>query len=597
MTTPQPFAKLRRTARMLRPHAAGEGRSLSSGVLLGVAVVVLHVLRPWPLKWILDYLTVAHGGGALGEWMARSPSWGVVALVLLFVALATAEAGAEYGQVMVLNGSGNRVIFRFRAALFAHILRQPLAFHESRNVGELLTRVVYDTSRLRRGLNGFVIQIVQTVALFLATLAVLMWHHRALGIALAAGGLFALLTMRRRGRRIARAARKQRRKEGNLAAQVADELLSVRELQTFGISHSALLARFSRRNAGSLQYEQKVRRLAAGLIFRVDAILAVTVALAVGLGMQGILAGRMTPGDLVLFVSYAMSLRAPFTDFARQTARLGRTYACAERLAKLVELSPSIVDGPTILATPMQGSLAFESVSLKAPKRARGGRKWTLQDVSWELPAGRRVAIIGANGAGKSTLLRLALRLADPDKGRILLDGRDLREYTVDSVRRQVSVVFQHSVLSGLTVRENIAFGTPEASPLAVQAAAAAARAHGLIEGLPQGYDTPIRRGGNLFSGGERQRLALARAVLRDGRIWLLDEPTTGLDDATAKELVELLLELTRNRTVLWVTHDPGLVSRLDWVLVLNQGTVVFSGPSDRYHAQGSADMASAGAE
>lgn len=579
-----PFAKLRRTALMLRPYAAGESRQLSAGILLGVAVVALHVLRPWPLKWILDYVTGVHGHGGLPEAMSRSPAWGILALILLFLALAVAEAGAEYGQVMVLNGSGNRVLFRFRAALFGHILRQPLAFHESRNVGELLTRVVYDTSRLRRGLNGFLIQIVQTVALFLATLAVLLWHHLALGIALAAGGLFALLAMQRRGRRIARAARKQRRKEGNLAAQVADELLSIRELQTFGLTHSALLSRFGRRNAGSLQQEQKVRRLAAGLIFRVDAILAVTLALAVALGLQGILAGRLTPGDLVLFVSYAMSLRSPFTDFARQTARLGRTYACAERLARLAELTPAIVDGPTALTTPLQGGLAFESVSLKAPKRIRGGRKWTLRDMSWAVPAGKRVAIIGANGAGKSTLLRLALRLADPEKGRVLLDGLDLREYAIDSVRRQMSVVFQHSVLSGLTVRENIALGSPEATLEAVQAAAAAASAQSFIEGLPQGYDTPVRRGGDLLSGGERQRLAIARAVLRNGRIWLLDEPTTGLDQATARDLVELLVALTRNRTTLWVTHDPEVVSRLDWVLVVDHGTVVFSGPPDRYH-------------
>lgn len=547
-------------------------------------MVALHVLRPWPLKWILDYLTGGHRQALLEEWVAGSPAWGVLALSLLFVILATGEAGAEYGQVMVLNGLGNRVLFRFRAALFGHILRQPLAFHESRDAGELLTRVVYDTSRLRRGLNGFLIQVVQTTALFLAILGVLLWHNLTLGIALAVGGFLALLAMQRRGRRIARAAKKQRRREGSLAAMVADDLRSIRELQTFGLTHSALLARFRRRNIGSLQQEQKVRRLAAGLTFRVDTILALTVALAVGLGVQAILAGRMTAGDLVLFLSYAMSLRTPFTDFARQTARLGRTYACAERLAKLAELAPAIVDGPTVLTTPARGTLTFESVSLKAPKRARGGRKWTLRDMTCEIPAGRRVAIVGANGAGKSTLLRLALRLADPEPGQVLLDGRDLREYTVESVRRQMSVVFQDSVLSGLTVRENIAFGAPDVGLEAIQSAATAARAHTLIEELPQGYDTPVRRGGDLFSGGERQRLAIARAVLHDGRLWLLDEPTAGLDPVTAQDLVELLLEVTRGRTTLWVTHDRELVSRLDSVLVIDCGRVTFSGSTEAYH-------------
>ncbi len=585
MAPGRPFAKLRRVWAMLAPHATSEASPLAAGVLLGICVVGLHVLRPWPLKWILDYLAGTHARARVVEWVVGSPALGVLALSLVFVMLASAEAGAEYGQVMVLNGLGNRIVFRFRAALFGHILRQPLAFHETQDVGELLTRVVYDTSRLRRGLNGFLIQVVQTIALFLATLGVLLWHNRPLGIALAAGGLFALLAMQRRGRRIARAAKKQRRKEGNLAALVADELRSIRELQTFGLTGSALLARFGRRNLGSLQQEQKVRRLAAGLTFRVDAILAVTVALAVALGFRAVGTGHLTAGDLWLFVSYAMSLRGPFTAFAHQTARLGRTYACAERLAKLAERQSEMVDGSLTLTAPLRGELVFDAVSVKAPKQARGGRKWTLDEMTCRLPAGKRIAVVGANGAGKSTLLRLALRLADPAKGRVLLDGRDLRQYTVEAVRRQMSVVFQDSVLAGLSVRENIAFGLSDVSEETVKAAATTAQARHFIEQLPQGYDTKVRRGGDLFSGGERQRLAIARAILRDGSIWLLDEPTAGLDHATAEELMSLLLEITQHRTTLWVTHDPELVPRLDWVLVLDHGKTAFSGPPDVYHA------------
>ncbi|HEV8178292.1 MAG TPA: ABC transporter ATP-binding protein, partial [Gemmatimonadales bacterium] len=383
---------------------------------------------------------------------------------------------------------------------------------------------------------------------------------------------------------IARAAKKQRRREGNLAALVGEELRSVRELQTFGLAGSALLARFGRRNLRSFQQEQKVRRLAAGLTFRVDAILAVTVALAVGVGIRAVGAGQLTAGDLWLFVSYAMALRSPFTAFAHQTARLGRTYACAERLAKLSERQPEILDGSATLADPFPGALAFEQVSVKALKQARGGRKWTLDEMSCQLPAGKRIAVVGANGAGKSTLLRLALRLADPTKGRILLDGRDVREFAVDSLRRQMSVVFQDSVLAGLSVRDNIAFGLTGVSGEAVKAAATAAHVHRFIEQLPQGYETRIRRGGDLFSGGERQLLAIARAILRNGRIWLLDEPTAGLDHPMSEQVVDRLLRLTHDRTTLWVTHDPELVRRLDWVLVMEHGKAAFNGSPDEYH-------------
>ena len=580
------FQTLRRIEAMLRPYAGGEGLQGAIGVVLGITVVALQALRPWPLKWILDYVTGAHAGRSLMQWVAADPRWGLALLSLAFVVLAAAESFAEFGQIMILNGTINRIVYRFRAALFAHLLRQPLSYHESRSTGELLTRVIYDTSRLRRGLTGFLVQVVQTAVLFAVTLSVLVWHDRTLGLAFGVGGALAILAMRRRGRRIAKAAKKQRRKEGNLATMVADELRSIRELQTFGLAGSAVLARFGRRNSRSLGQEQKVRRLAAGLTLRVGIILAITVALAVGLGIEAILTGRLTAGDLVLFVSYANGMRHPFLSFANQVTRLGRTAACADRLARLAALEPGLPEGTVVLES-VEGRLDFKNVSVKAPKRGRGTRKWTMQDFSLRIPAGRRVAVLGGNGAGKSTLLRLVLRLADPESGKLRLDGHDLRNCTLDSLRSRMSVVFQGSVLAGLTVGENIAFGTPGATADAVARAAAAAHADGLIAQLPDGYDTAVRRGGDLFSGGERQRLAIARAILRDGRLWLLDEPTNGLDPASAGELTDLLLDLTRGRTTLWVTHDPSLATRLDWVVVLDQGRLVFEGAPADWAARG----------
>jgi ABC-type multidrug transport system fused ATPase/permease subunit len=195
----------------------------------------------------------------------------------------------------------------------------------------------------------------------------------------------------------------------------------------------------------------------------------------------------------------------------------------------------------------------------------------------------QRVAIVGANGAGKSTLLRLVLRFVDPDEGRVLLDGRDLRDYTLDSVRRQVSAVFQESVFFGLSVRENIALGDPDATLEDVVRAAQRARINKFIERLPEGYETPVRRGGELFSGGERQRIAIARALYRDGRIWLLDEPTKGVDPATAGDLSTILLEATEGRAVLWVTHDPAVLPKLDRVVVLKEGRLTFTGTPAAY--------------
>lgn len=582
-----PRRPLRRIAALLRPHAGGERGSFAVGAVLSVATVVLHVLRPWPLKWIVDYLVASSRSMTWHSpfrWSPASSEEAIVVLSVAFVVLAVASAAAAYGQTLVLNGLGNRILYRFRAALFDRVLRQPLAFHESREVGELMTRIVYDTSRLRRGLNGILVRIVQTIALFVATFIVLLWIDWSLGVVLAAGGAVALLMMRRRGRRIASVALRQRSKEGRLAALVGNELMAVRELQAFGVSGSTVAARFAARNGRSLKQEQKLQRLSLGLSLRVDVALAASTALAIWFGASGALQGSMTTGDLVLFLSYALSLRGPFADFALQTARVGRTYACADRLERISQRDLAIVDAEgAVDATGIRGALRFEAVSLRAAKRRRADRKWTLDGVDCSLPSGQRIAVVGGNGAGKSTLLSLVLRLADPSRGSVWLDDRDLRAYQLESLRAQMSVVFQDSVLTGVSVRDNIALGVPGADLDAIRRAAEAVGAAAFIDGLPKGYDTLVRRGGGLFSGGQRQRLGLARAFLRDGPIWLLDEPVTGLDHESAAAMTERLLEATRGRTALWVSHDPGLLPRMDWVLELETGRVAFSGPPAEY--------------
>jgi len=566
---------LKEIARLLRPHVGEDKRALAGGLLTGLLVVALQILRPWPVKWILDYLSGSLVFAPAARLFAQSAVLGVATLSIAFVGIALAGAAAEYAQVLALNGAGNRILFRFRAALFRHILRQPLEFHESRDVGELLTRVVYDTARLRRGVNGMLVRIVQPVALFVATIVVLFWIDPALAGVMGIAGLVALIMMRRRGRRIASASRKQRKKEGRLATLVANELLAIRELQTFGAGSSGTAVRFEDRNSKSLKQEQKVRRLAAGLTLWVDVVLALAVAGAMALGANAVVAGNITPGDLVLFFSYALALRAPFSDFSYQTARLGRTYACAERLARIADRKATTDSAGAVSAPPFRGAITLEDVSVKSPVRTRTGRKWALSRVGFHVEPGARVAIVGANGSGKSTLLRVLLRLVEPDRGRVLIDGTDIGLFTADSVRAQMSVVFQDSVLSGLTVRGNITLGLPDASDDAVAAAVEQAGASKLVSRLPLGYDTPVRRGGRLFSGGERQRLALARAILRDGKIWLLDEPTSGLDTRGVAELAEVLFAATEGRTVIWVTHDPSILSRMDRVIELGAGRVI----------------------
>jgi len=576
--------KIRGLLALLWPYTRGDRKLLVAGGALSLSLIVLRVLQPWPLKWVIDLLTNRHEHSALGGLLV-APKLGAAGLSLLYVGITLVAASVAYAERLVLAGLANRVIYRVRTALFGHVLAQPIAFHESRTTGELLTRIVYDTVRLRQGVIAILMRIFQTVGLFLATLAVLLWLNVTLALVVALGAVLGLVAMAWSGGRVARASRKQRKKEGRLASTVAEDLLGVRELQAYRAGRWPD-DRFGKKNVKSLLHEQRVRQLAAWLMLRIEILVALTITAIIWLGAHEVQLGTLTPGDLVLFMSYATGLYRPLEQFARQTYKLGKTFASGDRLRKIMEEQPAIADRPGAAAAPrLRGDVAFEDVTVTTPKAMRGARKHALSDITVSVSAGERVAILGANGAGKSTLLRLMLRFVDPDKGRVILDGCDLRDYTVESVRRQISVVFQESVFFGLSVGENIALGGDAQGPVLedVRRAAERARIDRFIERLPEGYQTPIRRGGELFSGGERQRIAIARALYRDGRLWLLDEPTRGVDPAAAADIVQILLAATDGRTTLWVTHDPAVLPLLDRVIVLKQGELQFAGTPASY--------------
>jgi ATP-binding cassette, subfamily B, bacterial len=563
--------------RVLQPHARGEARVVASGVALGVFAVVLEVLRPWPLKWMLD-AAIDNGLAGLEASLLRYAT--------MFAVVAIVAAAANRQHVLLLHHAVGRIVHALRADLRRRVLEQSLAFHDRHDVGELQTRIVSDTARLRRGMTGAVSRVARAAVLFGATFVALAVADVLLALVMAVGGAIAVLLMRLRGRRIAKAARRQRIREGRLAALVHDELHAVRELQIAGMSMSDKQSAFAQGNERSRRREEKVERLTQGLAFRVDVVFALSVAVAVAWGAWHVASSTATAGDLLLFLSYALGIRAPLMDLAQQTARVGRVAACAERIARLQErmrVAPSITPRTGVEARARVASdegVRLEGVTLRAPRRSRSGRKLRLHDVSFAIPAGQRVALVGGNGAGKSSVLSLVLGLLEPTSGRVVVDGVDLSVGDRASLRRTMSVVLQAGVLPGLSIRDNVALGLSGIADDAIWSALEAAGARALVERLPRGLDTRIRRSGTLLSGGERQRVAVARALLRDGAFWVLDEPTTGLDEASADGLTSHLLAVTHGRTTLWVTHEVELVRRLDWCLELSAGHVVFSGPS-----------------
>ncbi len=569
--------RMKKVAVLLWPYLAGYKGFVVLGIALTVCLIGLRLVQPWPLKWLVDRFAEGKGVGR------RSFGGEVALLSVLYIAFSVSASFVEYVQRLLLAGVGNRVLAGFRLDLFSRVLRQPLSFHERREIGELVTRIVYDTSRLRRGVRNILTRTFQTAFLFVAKTTVLFFIDPSLALVLAAAGGAALVLMGRGGGRIYTAARKQRKSEGKLASVVAESVSGIRELQAF-CPADMVDDRFLRQNAKSLKAEQKVRRLAEGLLLRVNLLLAFSICGILWWGGMKVQRGDLSVGDLVVFFSYATGLSGPFRRFARQTALTGRTLACADRLVKMMEKEPSVRDLPgAVSIDSVRGDIVFEGVSYRAARRRRGGRKWILRDVSFSVKAGERVAVVGPNGAGKSSLIKLLLRLVDPHEGRICVDGRDLREYTLESLRRQMNTVFQENVFFGLTVRENIAIGCGDVTDVEIQEAARRAGVLEMIGRLKKGMDTPVYRQGRLFSGGERQRIAIARALLQGGNIWLLDEPTSALDAEAADEIINLLLEVTEGHTTFWITHDLRLLSFVDKILFLENGRISFEGTPQRF--------------
>lgn len=548
---------------------------LAAGLASTFALLAFQLAQPWPLKWIFDVL--AHDSRPAGF---ATEETALIAFTAAWVVIAIGAAGFEWVQLLVLTGLGNRVLRGFRASLHRHLLSQSLEFHEKREVGELLTRVVSDTARLRRGVNGVLLKGVHTVALFGATSAILLWLNPRLALVAAAVGIAGLAMMSGTGSRIVRAARRQRRREGRVAAVVEEGLSAIREYQTWRTGETAD-RRFERGNDKSFKEEQKVRRLEASLFLRTNLLLGAGVCAVLWLGAQQASAGEISAGDLVLFLTYMLSLYRPFNVFAHQSARTGRVLAVSDRLMRIMAKQPSIRDAEgAIEAAGLSGRVAFEGVTVRLRQRKGGRRRRILTRVSFAVEPGERIAVVGPNGAGKSTLLRLLPRLADPRSGHVLADGVDLRDYTLRSLRAGISSVQQEPVLFGLTVRENVALAAPDGlDDAALERVLARAQALDLVNRLPEKAETVLRRRGRDLSVGERQRLAIARALARNGALWLLDEPTTGLDAATAGELTQLLLEVTGGRTTFWVTHDLGTAVKLDRILLLVKGKVGFFGP------------------
>ena len=564
---------LRRLFRRMGPHLAKHRRKLWLAVLAVIGASVMEIARPWPLKVIFDGLLMPDmAADPLVTSLLEATGGGHALLAvsaLTMLAIAVFGGICAYAQAVLIAGVGQQVVAAVRFDLYRHIQRLSHSFHDQASTGDLLARLTGDVRLMRDLLVNSVIYVAARSLVVIITLAVMLWMDWRLTLASVAVLPLMALTSARFGHRIKDAARRQRRKEGKIATAVGEGVSAISVVKGFA-REAYEEARFAKQNNASAAAELRATRLEAHMDRLVQVLLATGTAIVAWYGVTRVWAGAVTPGDLLVFTAYLASLYKPVRKLAAMTGRVAKATASGERLLEILDLEPDIREAADAVGIPRAaGRIRFEAVRFAY---AEGGS--ALGNADFEIAPGEQVALIGPSGAGKSTIGRLALRFYDPLEGRILLDGRDIRGLTLDSLREQFAVVLQESVLFATTVRDNIAYGRLDASDEEIEAAARAAQAHGFIEALPEGYDTVLGERGATLSGGQRQRIAIARAILRDAPVLILDEPLTGLDPASAEAVSAALAHAGEGRTVILTTHDLTATPFIDRVLEVRDGMV-----------------------
>jgi len=567
-----------RILRRFGPQIRSQWLLLTGALLTTFAGIGLRLLEPWPLKVVVDQLSgvplVRSVPALLATQLANLSATTLLgAAALALVLIIALRAATSYVSTLSLALAGNRVLTHARAELYRHILHLHLGFHTASKSGDLLTHLIGDIGRLQEVAVTAMLPMVVNVLTLVGMLGVMFWLNWQLAlIALAALPLVSLLMTRFSGR-IRTVARQQRKREGALAASAAEALGAMRVVHAFSLE-GILEQEFANNNRKNLKEGVRGTRLAASMERSVDIFIGASTALVLWYGAQFVLRGALTVGDLIVFLAYLKSAFRPMSDLAKYTARIAKATASGERVLEILETKPAIEDAPHARPAPaLHGALAFESVSF-----AYVPGQETLTNLSFQAAPGQRVAVVGPSGGGKSTLVSLLLRLYDPTQGRILIDGQDIRDYTIDSLRAQISVVLQESLLFGVSVRDNIAYGAANVTPAEIEAAARLANAHNFIMAMPDGYATILGERGGTLSGGQRQRLAIARAAVRQAPIVILDEPTVSLDQANEQAVREALDRLVEKRTSFLVTHDLQAAVRADLILYIEAGRILERG-------------------
>ena len=574
---PHPARKRTRFHQFFLAHLRRARWKLSSAALCTIGVTATDLLKPWPLKVILDHAILGKRLPEHLEWLRVFTHGDKLTLLIVatvsLVVIAVLGGVCEYFQIFITSAIGYRMVYALRRELFSHLQRLSLSFHTRSRSGDLMNKIAGDTNTLKDVFADSLLKSTSYLLTLVGMCVILVsvdWEVSLIAIATLPLLCYSLFHLYRNTKA---SVKKQRKQEGQVASRMTEVLAAIPLVQSFA-REKYEEAQLDAVTAETLQESIRIARLEAAASRSSEIISSIGTAGAVLLGALQVFQHHMLPGDLILVAAYLNNMYKPVRNLAKLSTDISKAMASADRISEVLDVEPEIQDRPdAIEADRLKGKITFHDVSFDY-----GDGKDVLRGVSFSVSPGQRLALVGVSGAGKSTIASLILRLYEPQEGRILVDGLDIQQYRRESLRRQIGIVLQQSILFGATIRENIAYGRPEATEHEIVAAARAANADEFIAELENGYDTVVGERGATLSGGQRQRIAIARALVRNAPILILDEPMTGLDVESEAKVREALDRLMAGKTCVMITHDLPSIADADLVLVLEDGQIVGQG-------------------
>ena len=574
-------AGLRRTRETLSnftPFLKTRRRGLFFALIVLLLETGTSLAQPWPLALTIDYvLTDNKPPPAFLPGFMQDKAVLLAAIAFLIVLIFTLTRTVASFRRFLLQKLGQETVFDMREALYAKVHALGLDYHGKKRTGDTITRVTSDVKEVRTLLVDSVVEVLSSFMILLGMLVVMLWLDWQLTLLALVTVPFLFLAVTRYRRALVERMRVVRTKEGIIASVMQEAITGIRAVKLFAREDDEM-ERFRKESRDSLRASVDSAVIEAKFSTVLGVVGGLGTALVVYFGARQVLAGSLSLGDLTVFIAYLALFLSPLWALSRQVNQIGKSLVSGERIIDLLNAEPTVRDEPGATPAPtLDGRVSFEDVRFAYEDEAGE----VLRGVDFEVEAGSRVALVGVSGAGKTTVTALIARLYDPQGGRVSIDGRDIKGFTLKSLRDQITFVPQDPMLFRATVADNISYGKPDASREEIEAVAALAGADDFVREMPEGYDTMLSERGESLSGGQRQRISIARAMLRDTPVLILDEPQSGLDAEAANAVEESWRALTAGRTTFVIAHELRLVRNVDQILVLEEGRVAEAGTHD----------------